>query len=63
VVRCPRPVAEINRALLERSIIGGLDVSDRVENGMLVCVTEMNSREEIDRLVAALSSVNGWGTD
>ncbi len=57
VVRCPRPVAELNRRLLERSIIGGLDVSDQVENGMLVCVTEMNSREEIDRMVAALAEL------
>jgi glycine dehydrogenase subunit 1 len=50
VVRCPRSPAEINRALLERDIIGGLDVSDRVENGMLLCVTELNTREEMERL-------------
>ena len=53
-VRCPRPPAQINASLLERGIIGGLDVSDRIENGMLLCVTEMSSREEIDRLVEAL---------
>jgi len=57
VVRCPRPPREVNAALLERRIIGGLDVSDRIENGMLLCVTEMNSRGEIDRLVAALQEV------
>ena len=56
-MRCPRPPREVNAALLERGIIGGLDVSDRIENGMLLCVTEMNSREEIDRLVAALKEV------
>src|SRR3990172_7826600 len=56
-VRCPRPPAELLARLLERGIISGLDVSDRVENGLLVCVTEMNTREEIDRLV------NGLGTD
>jgi glycine dehydrogenase subunit 1 len=54
VVRCPQPPREVNSALLERGIIGGLDVSERVENGLLLCVTEMNSRDEIDRLVAAL---------
>jgi glycine dehydrogenase subunit 1 len=54
-VRCPRPPAELLPRLLERGIIGGLDVSDRVENGLLVCVTETNTREEIDRLVAALA--------
>jgi glycine dehydrogenase subunit 1 len=59
-VRCPRPVAEVQARLLERGIIGGLDVGDRVENGMLICVTEANTREEIDRLVEALAeAVNG----
>ncbi len=54
-VRCPRPVPQIQARLQERGIIGGLDVSDRVENGMLLCVTEVNTREEIDRLVEALA--------
>ena len=57
VVECPRPVAEINNALLERKIIGGLDVSEYVPNGMLVCCTEMNTKEEIDRFAAALAEV------
>ena len=57
VVRCPRPPQETNAALLERGIIGGLDVSDRIEKGMLLCVTEMNSRQEIDGLVTALREV------
>ena len=59
VVRCPRPPSEVNRALLERGIIGGLDVSQYVENGLLLCLTEMNTREEIDRLVAALAEIGG----
>ena len=57
VVRCPRPPAEINLALEEHGIIGGLDVSDRIENGMLFAVTEVNSREQIDQLVAALEGI------
>ena len=57
VVECPRPVAEINEALLERKIIGGLDVSEHVPNGMLVCCTEMNTKEEIDRFADALAEV------
>ena len=57
VVRCPRPPREVNAALLERGIIGGLDVSEQVEDGMLLCVTEMNSREEIDALVDALGEI------
>ncbi len=58
-VRCPLPASEINRRLLKHDIIGGLDVSEQVENGMLVCVTEINTREGIERLAAALESVNG----
>ena len=57
VVECPRPVAEINNALLERKIIGGLDVGEYVPNGMLVCCTEMNTKEEIDRFAEALAEV------
>jgi glycine dehydrogenase subunit 1 len=57
VVRCPRPVAEINAALRERGIVGGYDLSGEHPNlgeAMLVCVTEMNSKGEIDGLVEAL---------
>ena len=54
-VHCPRPVPQIQTRLQERGIIGGLDMSDRVDNGMLLCVTEMNTREEIDRLVEVLA--------
>ena len=63
VVQCPAPPADINRRLLERNILGGLDLTvspyrdplpERVDRGMLVCVTEMNTKEEIDALVAAL---------
>lgn len=57
VVECPRPVSEINRALYQKNIIGGFDLSNdypHLENGMLVAVTEMNTRQEIDQLVSAL---------
>jgi glycine dehydrogenase subunit 1 len=57
VVRCPKAPADINRALLERDIIGGLDVSAKAENGMLICVTEMNTRDEIERLAEGLRQV------
>ena len=55
VVSCPRPAAEVHEALERAGIIGGLDVGDRYPNGMLLCVTEVNTRDEIDRLVAALA--------
>ena len=57
VVSCPKAPAEVNRQLMEHNILGGLDVSDRFENGMLLCVTEMNTRAEIDRLVSALAEI------
>lgn len=57
VVECPRPVAEINHMLYEKGIIGGYDLSNdypHFKNGMLLAVTEMNTREQIDTLVKAL---------
>jgi glycine dehydrogenase subunit 1 len=57
VVSCPLPPGQLNELLLEKGIIGGLDVSDRYPNGILLCFTEMNSREEIDSLVDALSQI------
>ena len=57
VVSCPKPPAEVNRRLMERNILGGLEVKDRFDNGMLLCVTEMNTRAEIDALVSALSEI------
>jgi glycine dehydrogenase subunit 1 len=59
-VKCPRPVAEINTALLGDGVLGGYDLQadyPHAENEMLVCVTEMNTREQIDRLVAALGNI------
>ena len=57
VVKCPRAPSEINERLIERGIIGGLDVSDQIPNGMLVCCTEVNSRDEIEGLAKALAEV------
>jgi glycine dehydrogenase subunit 1 len=57
VVRCPMAPAEVNKALLERRIIGGLDISHQVPNGMLLCVTELNTRAEIEALAGALGEI------
>lgn len=61
VVTAPRPAADILRRLAsERSINGGLALSryfnDR-PNDFLVCVTEINSRAQIDSLVAGLAAI------
>jgi glycine dehydrogenase subunit 1 len=60
VVQCPRPAARINTFLHELGIIGGYDLSQdepHLEHALLLCVTEMNSKEDIDALVDALRKV------
>ncbi|MBI2855449.1 MAG: aminomethyl-transferring glycine dehydrogenase subunit GcvPA [Chloroflexi bacterium] len=57
VVQCPVSPRDVNARLLEAGIIGGLDVSDRVSNGMMLCATEMNTRQEIEALVEALEKI------
>ncbi|MBC7810120.1 MAG: glycine dehydrogenase, partial [Burkholderiales bacterium] len=60
VVKCPMPAARINERLIEQGIIGGYDlVQDyaHFKNHMLVCVTEMNTKDEIDMFVEALGEV------
>lgn len=60
VVECPKPVRQVNQALLKKQIIGGYDLGadyPNRKNQMLICVTEMNSRSQIDALVEALKAI------
>ena len=57
VIRCPVAPSKINQALLQERIIGGLDISHMIDNGMLLCITEVNTKEDIDRLVKILSTL------
>ena len=60
IIQTPIPVSEINDHLLDHDILGGYDLSQaypNLSNHMLVAFTEMNSRQEIDRLVEILSEV------
>jgi glycine dehydrogenase subunit 1 len=63
VVRCPRPVAEIKEHLsLEWGILPGFDLTGdypALGQCLLICVTEMNTRQEIDDLVDALAEAAG----
>ncbi|ELI4029061.1 aminomethyl-transferring glycine dehydrogenase subunit GcvPA [Staphylococcus pseudintermedius] len=62
VVRFDRSIAEVNRALLDEGIIGGFDLSvvdDTFENHMLVTVTELRTKEEIDTFVQKAGEING----
>jgi glycine dehydrogenase subunit 1 len=56
-----RPVEEVNEHLLEHGIIGGYDLGQdypALKDHMLVAVTEMNSKDDIDMLVEVLSEVS-----
>ena len=58
--RSKKPVAEIHAALRERGIFGGYDISGRFPgfaNQAIYCITEIHTKEDIDRLVRALSEV------
>jgi glycine dehydrogenase subunit 1 len=57
VISCPLTPSKINEALLHEKIIGGLDISHMIDHGMLLCVTEMNTKQEIDRLVEILAAL------
>lgn len=64
VIGCPRPVSEINHSLNEKKIIGGYDlrndypmVGSGNKGAMLLAVTEMNTKVQIDALVSALGEV------
>ena len=66
IIECPVPAADVNRMLMSQNILGGLDLSNppfsksspgNVVNGMLMCVTELNSRQDIDSLISALREI------
>ena len=60
MLNTPEPAAAVNAILLENGMLGGLDVSTVIpqhENALLLAFTEMNSREDIDRLVEVLAEV------
>jgi glycine dehydrogenase subunit 1 len=61
LVRCPRPVSEINDELLGYGILGGFDLAAlKGEKGdtMLICATEQITDEEIDSLVSILGDLS-----
>jgi glycine dehydrogenase subunit 1 len=59
-VCCDRPIQEINLHLLDHGILGGYDLGNdfpSLQNHMLIAVTEMNSKEEIDALCDILEEI------
>jgi len=60
VVKCPAAISDINHDLLDMGFIGGYDLGlshPELRDHMLVAVTEMNTKEDIDAFVAALQEV------
>jgi glycine dehydrogenase subunit 1 len=58
VIKTTKPVDQINQKLLENNIIGGLDLGrfyPELKNHMLIAITEMVKKEEIDKLIALIS--------
>ena len=52
---------EVNKHLLDHGIIGGYDLGQdypALKDHMLIAVTEMNSKQDIDVLVEVLSEVS-----
>jgi len=55
VIKCPVSPSIINERLLKDRIIGGLDISHIMADCMLLCITEMNSKTEIESLAKILA--------
>jgi len=61
VIHCPVSASEINERLLDNQILGGYELAksfSSMKNQLLVAVTEMNTKEEIDYLVETLAEVS-----
>jgi glycine dehydrogenase subunit 1 len=61
VIQLDKPVSEVNQKLLAKGIIGGYDVSRdfNIEHAMLIAVTEIRTKEEIDQFVKEVRDING----
>ena len=60
VLCTPKPASEVNQYLLDHGVLGGYDLSadyPDMKNHLLVAVTEMNSKDEIDTLVTLLKEM------
>lgn len=57
VIKLNKPIKEVNAKLIQKDIIGGFDLGSvypELENHMLVAVTELRTKEEIDLFVKEL---------
>ena len=51
---CPVDPEPLLAKLAENDILGGLAIKENGKSGILWCVTEMNTKAEIDRMVSIL---------
>lgn len=61
VVKFSQPIAEINEKLLQDGFIGGFDlgfVDDNLKNHMLIAVTELRTKDEIDTFIEKVGEYN-----
>jgi glycine dehydrogenase subunit 1 len=61
IVDCPLPVEELNAHLLEHGILGGFELGKEypaLKNSLLVAVTEMNTKDDIDMFVEVLKEMS-----
>ncbi|HGL5157428.1 aminomethyl-transferring glycine dehydrogenase subunit GcvPA [Staphylococcus aureus] len=62
VVKFDKPIQQVNEELVKYNIIGGFDlgvVSDDFKNHMLIAVTELRTKDEIDTFVEKAGELNG----
>ncbi|WP_062355929.1 aminomethyl-transferring glycine dehydrogenase subunit GcvPA [Bacillus kwashiorkori] len=60
VVKVNKPLKEITKKLLEKKIIAGYDIQQtypQYKNHLLVCVTEIRTREEIEQFVKEMGAL------
>ncbi|HEH8362435.1 TPA: aminomethyl-transferring glycine dehydrogenase subunit GcvPA [Staphylococcus aureus] len=61
VVKFDKPIQQVNEELVKYNIIGGFDlgvVSDDFKNHMLIAVTELRTKDEIDTFVGKAGELN-----
>lgn len=61
VVKFDKPIQQINKELVKQNIIGGFDlgvVSNNFKNHMLIAVTELRTKDEIDTFVEKAGELN-----
>ncbi|HDE0252943.1 TPA: aminomethyl-transferring glycine dehydrogenase subunit GcvPA [Staphylococcus aureus] len=61
VVKFDKPIQQVNEELVKYNIIGGFDlgvVSDGFKNHMLIAVTELRTKDEIDTFVEKAGELN-----